>query len=108
VRVWSRCGLAFDLIRAQEMEVRRVSKLRGSPICGGDSPVRLERSRHAPAARPSYASPVLVFAVVSAKTEQAIELFVRPEDAERFVAEVRDDEPELAELLRVEPVELDA
>jgi hypothetical protein len=54
------------------------------------------------------ASPVLVFAVVSAQSEDAIELFVRREDAERFVDEVRDDEPDLGELLRVEPVELDA
>ena len=44
---------------------------------------------------------------MSAKTEQAIELFARREDAERFVEEVRDDEPELAELLSVEAVELD-
>ena len=51
---------------------------------------------------------VLVFAVVSAQMEEAIELFVRRKDAERFVAEVRGDEPELAELLSVEPVELDA
>ena len=51
---------------------------------------------------------MLFFAVVRADCEEAIELFVRRADAERFVAEVRDDEPELAELLSVEPVELDA
>jgi hypothetical protein len=50
---------------------------------------------------------VLVYAVVSAKTEQAIDLFIRCKDAERLVEEVRDDEPELAELLSVEAVELD-
>jgi hypothetical protein len=48
---------------------------------------------------------MLVLAVVSAETEKAIELFVRSEDAERFVEEVRDDAPELAELLSVEPIE---
>jgi hypothetical protein len=45
---------------------------------------------------------------VSAETEGAIELFVRREDAERFLDDVRADEPELAERLGLEPVELDA
>ena len=35
------------------------------------------------------ASLVLVFAVVSASTERAVELFVRREDAEQFLDEVR-------------------
>ena len=47
------------------------------------------------------------FAVVSAETEKAIELFVRREDVERFLDDVREDEPELAEWLRLEPVEPD-
>jgi hypothetical protein len=34
---------------------------------------------------------VLVYAVVSAETEKAVELFVRREDAEDFVADVRAD-----------------
>jgi hypothetical protein len=34
--------------------------------------------------------------------------FVRREQAERFREDVRTDERELAELLRLEPVELDA
>ena len=55
-----------------------------------------------------YACAVLVYGVVSAQTDEALELFVRREDAERFVEEVRDDEPELAEPLSVEPVALDA
>jgi hypothetical protein len=50
---------------------------------------------------------VLVYGVVSAQTEEALELFIRREDAERFLKEGRDDEPELAELLGVEPVDLD-
>jgi hypothetical protein len=47
-------------------------------------------------------------AVVSANTEKAVETFVRREDAERFLEEVRRDDAELAERLRVQPVELDA
>ncbi len=51
-----------------------------------------------------------VYGVVDTRTEEteAFELFVRREDAERFLAEVRADEPELADCLRFEPVELDA
>lgn len=37
----------------------------------------------------------------------AVDVFMRREDAERFVAEVRGDEPELAEQLRVEERELE-
>ena len=51
---------------------------------------------------------MLVFPVVSAATEKAVELFLSREDAERFLEEVRQDEPELAESLRLEPVVLDA
>ena len=50
---------------------------------------------------------LLVYVVVSAKTEKAVELFVRRDDAERFLECVRADEPELAERLRVELVDLD-
>ena len=49
---------------------------------------------------------LLVYGVVSARTHEALELFIRREDAERFVAEVREDEPELAELLSVEKIQL--
>ncbi len=38
----------------------------------------------------------------------AIDVFVRREDAERFVEEVRGDEPELAKQLRIEERELEA
>ena len=38
----------------------------------------------------------------------AIETFVRLEDAERFIEEIRDDEPELASHLRIEERELEA
>jgi hypothetical protein len=37
----------------------------------------------------------------------ALEVFVRREDAERFVEEVRDDDPKVAAKLRVEERELD-
>ncbi len=54
-----------------------------------------------------YLATVVVFyGVVSPQTGEAIELFIRRGDAERFVKEVRDDDPELAELLSVEQVEL--
>ena len=36
-----------------------------------------------------------------------VESFIRREDAERFVEEVRDDEPEIASNLRIEERELD-
>jgi hypothetical protein len=46
------------------------------------------------------------FGVVSAQTERVVEFFLQREDAEAMISEVREDEPELAELLRVELVEL--
>ncbi len=39
---------------------------------------------------------------------RAVELFVRREDAEAFVEDVRGDDEDLAATLRLEPVELDA
>ena len=52
---------------------------------------------------------MLVYAVTSDETpERAIELFVRRKGAEAFLDDVRADEPETAELLRLEPLELDA
>ena len=38
----------------------------------------------------------------------AVETFIRREDAERFIDEVRRDEPELASHLRIEERELEA
>ena len=55
-----------------------------------------------------YPSAVLIYATVSAETEHAVELFLRREDAEEFLDEVRADDEELAESLRLEPLELDA
>jgi hypothetical protein len=57
---------------------------------------------------------VLVYAVVDDALSpgfplgEALEAFIRREDAERFVKEVRGDEPEVAALLRVEERELAA
>ncbi len=45
---------------------------------------------------------------MSAETEHAVELFVRREDAEAFLEDVRGDDEELAGTLRLERVELDA
>ncbi len=52
---------------------------------------------------------MLVYAVTSDDTpEQAIELFVRRQDAEAFLDDVRADDEELAAFLHVKPLELDA
>jgi uncharacterized protein (UPF0210 family) len=58
--------------------------------------------------------PVLVYAVVddslspTSPLGDSIDVFVRRKDAERFVAEIRGDEPELAAFLRIEEREIDA
>ena len=57
--------------------------------------------------RGRYVHRVLVHGVVSAETERAVDTFVRREDAERFLENVRADE-DLATALRLEPIELDA
>jgi hypothetical protein len=44
----------------------------------------------------------------SAHHELAVETFIRREDAERFVEEVRGDEPQLAKAPRIEERELEA
>jgi hypothetical protein len=48
---------------------------------------------------------VLFYGVVSAQTEKVVEFFL-DEAAEAMIGEVREDEPALAEELRVEAVEL--
>jgi hypothetical protein len=48
-----------------------------------------------------------VFAVLSAESERAVAVFVRRADAERILEDVRADEPDLAERLRLEPVDPD-
>jgi hypothetical protein len=44
--------------------------------------------------------------VVSAQTEKVVEFFLEREAAETMIGEVREDEPMLAEDLRVEAIEL--
>lgn len=51
---------------------------------------------------------MLFHGVVSAQTEEALELFLDREQAEAFITEVEQDEPETAAKLRVEAVELEA
>jgi len=50
---------------------------------------------------------VVVYGVVSAETEQAVELFPDREQAEAFIAEVEQDEPETAALLSVTVLEFE-
>ena len=45
--------------------------------------------------------------VVSSQSEEALELFLEREQAEAFIAEVEEDEPETAAGLPVELVELE-
>lgn len=47
------------------------------------------------------------YTVVSLATGRTVETFGTVEEAEAMVAEVRTDDPELAELLKVETIELD-
>ena len=56
---------------------------------------------------------MIVYAVIddtlSARSPlgDAVDVFLRREDAERFIEEIRGDEPELAEPLRIEERELE-
>jgi hypothetical protein len=56
---------------------------------------------------------MLVYAVVDDALSptfplgDALEVYVRREDAERFIEEIRGDEPDLAESLRIEERELE-
>ncbi len=49
-----------------------------------------------------------VYGVIDSRAEEAIELFIRRDDAETFVRDVRQDEPELADELRIEAIKLGA
>jgi hypothetical protein len=55
---------------------------------------------------------VIVYAIIDTRSSRrhplgdAIETFIRREDAEKFIDEVRDDDPELASYLRIEEREL--
>ena len=62
-----------------------------------------QTGRHYPACD---ASDVLFYGVVSARTEKVVEVFLEREAAEAMIGEVREDEPLMAEELRVEAIEL--
>ena len=49
---------------------------------------------------------MLFYGVVSAQTERVVEFFLERDAAEAMIREVREDEPLLAEDLRVEAIEL--
>ena len=49
---------------------------------------------------------MLFFALVDLSLFEAIELYVRREDAERTLAELLSDEPEWQSLFRIEEIEL--
>jgi hypothetical protein len=49
---------------------------------------------------------VLFYGVVSAQTEKVVEFFLEREAAEVMIREAREDDPELAEELRIEAIEL--
>lgn len=57
---------------------------------------------------------MIVYAVVdetispTSPLGDAIEVFLRRDDAQRFIEEIEGDDPELAELLRIEERELEA
>jgi hypothetical protein len=57
---------------------------------------------------------VIVYAILDLRSSpdkalgDAVESFVRREDAERFIAEVQGDDPGLASYLRIEERELEA
>ena len=51
---------------------------------------------------------MILFGVVSSQTEDARELFLEREQAEAFIAEVEQDDPETAAEQRVGLVELEA
>jgi hypothetical protein len=62
----------------------------------------------------SSPGPWIVYAIIEIRSSpdrplgDALETFIRREDAERFIEEVRGDDPELASHLRIEARELKA
>jgi hypothetical protein len=70
--------------------------------------VRLIRAREGPPLAPPRAkrSGRCSSTAFSAQSEKVIEFFLEREAAEAMIREVREDEPALAEVLRVEAIEL--
>ena len=60
-----------------------------------------------PTAGPHYAPHVRAFALVELGDSEAIDVFLREEDAVQALAECLRDEPRWARVLYVEPIELD-
>jgi hypothetical protein len=50
--------------------------------------------------------PLIFYGVVSAQTEKVVEFFLEREAAEAMIVEVRGDDPDLADVLCVDEVEL--
>src|SRR5262249_3951740 len=88
------------------------SKARASFTCASAPARKCQASKRSQGR--CVSEPVIVHAVVDdALTPDfplgsSLEVFVRREDAERFIEEVRGDGPELAAMLRVEERELEA
>ena len=66
------------------------------------------RPRVVPVWSRRYARRVRFYGIVDEQTQEAVELYVRREDAERFLEDVRADDEDLAACLRLKPVDLDA
>ena len=49
---------------------------------------------------------MILYGVVDWEIEKAVELFVEREQAERFIAEVEEDHPEVAAAMTVEKIKL--
>ena len=49
---------------------------------------------------------MIIYALLSADDRFAVDLYVRPEDAEQALADCLCDEPEWIDLLSVEPIDL--
>jgi hypothetical protein len=54
----------------------------------------------------SRLGPLILYGVVSAKTERVVEFFLERDAAEAIIVEVRGDDPDLADVLCVDEVEL--
>jgi len=63
---------------------------------------------HGPASSATASEGLLLFyGVVNKETESVVEFFLEREQAEAFIAEVEQDEPEMAALMRIEEIEFE-
>jgi hypothetical protein len=56
--------------------------------------------------RPAHFPAAFFYGVVSSQTERVVEFFLERDAAEAMIGEVREDEPELADELRIEEISL--